>query len=113
MDKLSIDYFIKKAEEEADNQEFIFKICLSGYNCNGLSDCIALKHGKDKGCLKIANEQRQLIKYLKNQLKQQNKLHNIHKEVDAFLNKHPDGQNQILEDFYKLIYRIQKYVEKY
>ena len=62
---MTIDEAIRHAEEVAEEQEKLYKLCLSEYNCDGKSHCNALKNGKDRGCLKCAEDHRQLAEWLK------------------------------------------------
>lgn len=72
---MTLDEAIKHTEEVAEEQNKLFRLCPSEYNCDGLTNCSALKNGKDKGCLKCAEEHRQLAEWLKDykRLKQEEK----------------------------------------
>ena len=62
---MTIDEAIKHAEEVAEEQTKLYSLCPAEYGCNGIADCRALKDGKDKGCLKCAEEYKQLAEWLK------------------------------------------------
>lgn len=60
-----IEEAIKHCEKFAEEQVRIYRLCPSEYDCNGLSDCKVLADGRNKGCLKRADENRQLAEWLK------------------------------------------------
>ena len=63
---MTLDEAIKHSEEVAENNEANFRLCpYPSEMCDGKSNCRALKHGKGKGCLKCAQEHRQLARWLK------------------------------------------------
>ena len=66
---MTIDEAICHAEEVAEEQEELYKLCPASeseiLHCNGTKDCKTLKNGKDKGCQKCAEEHRQLAEWLK------------------------------------------------
>ena len=66
---MTIDEAICHAEEVAEEQEELYKLCPASeseiLHCNGTKDCKTLKNGKDKGCQKCAEEHRQLAEWLR------------------------------------------------
>ena len=65
---MTLEEAIKNAEKKAEDYEKDFRLCpypsfLSA--CNGSKDCICLKNGVGKGCLKHAAKHRQLAEWLK------------------------------------------------
>ena len=64
---MTIEEAIKQAEEMAEEQEELYRLCPTSdmQFCDGRSDCTTLKNGKNKGCLKYAEEHRQLAEWLK------------------------------------------------
>ena len=70
---MTLDEAIKHAEEVAKEQKELYRLCPASesdiFHCDGTNDCKTLKNGKNKGCLKCAEEHRQLAEWLK-ELKQ-------------------------------------------
>jgi hypothetical protein len=70
---MTLDEAIKHAEEVAEEQEELYKLCPASeseiFHCDGTKDCKALKNGKNKGCQACAKEHRQLAEWLE-ELKQ-------------------------------------------
>ena len=64
---MTLDEAIKHAEEVAKEQKKLYGLCPASDSnrCDGTKDCIALKNGKNKGCLKCAEEHLQLAEWLK------------------------------------------------
>lgn len=63
---MTIDEAIVHSEEVAKENEKSYRICAcSSSECDALSDCKILQNGKDAGCLKCADEHRQLAEWLK------------------------------------------------
>ena len=62
MSKLTLDEAIKHCEEVAEEQSRLYSLCPC--SCDGTTDCMSLKNGKDMGCTKCATEHRQLAKWL-------------------------------------------------
>lgn len=78
---MTIDEAIKHAEEIAEEQNNLYKLCLPEYNCNGLKDCSALENGKDIDCLKCASEHEQLAEWLKELKDTRQAIKNIKAEI--------------------------------
>lgn len=70
---MTLDEAIKHAEEVAEEQKKLYRLCPASesgiFHCDGADDCKTLENGKNKGCLKCAEEHRQLAEWLK-ELKQ-------------------------------------------
>ena len=66
---MTLEEAIKHAEEVAEEQEGLYGLCPASESeishCNGTNDCKTLKNGKNKGCLKCAEEHRQLAEWLR------------------------------------------------
>lgn len=66
---MTIDEAIQHAEEVAEKQEELYRLCPASESemshCDGTKDCKTLKSGKNKGCQKCAEEHRQLVEWLK------------------------------------------------
>ena len=65
---MTLDEAIKHAEEVAEKQEELYGLCPASElvnPCDGTKDCKTLKNGKNKGCIKCAEEHRQLAEWLK------------------------------------------------
>lgn len=60
---MTLDEAIKHCEDVANRERELYKMCPE--DCDGSSDCRELKHGKDRGCLKCAEEHEQLAEWLK------------------------------------------------
>lgn len=60
---MTLEEAIKHCEEVANRERELYSLCPE--KCVGLSDCRELKHGKDRGCLKYAEEHEQLAEWLK------------------------------------------------
>ena len=60
---MTINEAIKHCEEKANRERELYRMCPE--DCDALSDCRELKHGKDKGCLKCAEEHEQLAEWLR------------------------------------------------
>jgi hypothetical protein len=65
---MTLDETIKREEELIKEQERVYSLCPmseSIFHCDGTKDCKCLKDGKDKGCVKLLIEHRQLLEWLK------------------------------------------------
>jgi len=63
---MTLDEAIKHEEEVAKEQRELFSLCpVPSDMCDPSKDCVSLKNGKNKGCLKCAEEHRQLAEFLK------------------------------------------------
>lgn len=66
---MTINEAIKHAEEVAEKQEELYRLCPASESemshCDGTKDCKTLESGKNKGCQKCAEEHRQLAEWLK------------------------------------------------
>ena len=62
---MTLDEAIFHCEEVEEEQKKLYGLCLPEYDCDGKSHCKTLKNGKDKGCLKCAEEHHQLAEWLK------------------------------------------------
>lgn len=66
---MTLSEAILYAEEVAKEQEEVYGLCPASesdiYHCDGTKDCKTLKNGKNRGCLKCAEEHKQLAKWLK------------------------------------------------
>jgi hypothetical protein len=63
---MTLDEAIKHCEEVAEENEKEFRLCpYPSQECNGSQDCRCLENGSGKGCLRCANEHRQLAEWLK------------------------------------------------
>ena len=63
---MTLEEAIKHAEEVAEENEKEFGLCpYPSQECNGTQDCRCLENGEGKGCLKCAEEHRQLAEWLK------------------------------------------------
>lgn len=66
---MTLESAIKHYEEVAEEQEELYGLCPASesdiYHCDGTRDCRTLKNGKNKGCIKCAEEHRQLAEWLK------------------------------------------------
>lgn len=69
MEVMTLDEAIQHAEEVAEENENLWRICPESesvfFLCDGSKDCTALTNGKDKGCLKCAVEHHRLAEWLK------------------------------------------------
>ena len=63
MAKMTLIEAIQHCEEVANRERELYSMCPE--NCDGSSDCRELKHGKDRGCIKCAEEHEQLAEWLK------------------------------------------------
>lgn len=81
--EMTLDEAIKHCEEVANRERELYSMCPEA--CDGSSDCRELKHGKDKGCLKCAEEHEQLAGWLK-ELAEYQKLFDSPKEAEEVLN---------------------------
>lgn len=62
----SLDEAIQHCLEVAEINRKEFGLCpLPSTECDGLSDCRCMKNGKEKGCLKCAEEHSQLAEWLR------------------------------------------------
>ena len=59
---MDLDEAIKHCEEVSNRERELYSLCPE--NCDGSPDCRELKHGKDRGCLKCAEEHEQLAEWL-------------------------------------------------
>ena len=70
---MTLDEAIKHADEIVEEQEKLYRLCPASesglFHCDGTNDCKTLENGKNKGCLKSAEEHKQLAEWLK-ELKQ-------------------------------------------
>lgn len=76
---MTLDETIKREEEIVKEQERVYNLCPmseSIFHCDGTKDCKSLKDGKDKGCVKLLIEHRQLLEWLKDykRLKEQEQI---------------------------------------
>lgn len=76
---MTLDETIKREEEIVKETEELYKLCPiseSIFRCDGTKDCKSLKDGKDKGCVKLLKEHRQLLEWLKDykRLKEQDQI---------------------------------------
>lgn len=55
----TIRYYVDKAEEQSK----LYSLC--SLSCNGMKDCLCLEHGKGKGCVRLADNYKQLAEWLK------------------------------------------------
>ena len=66
---MTLDEAIKHAEEVAEEQKKLYRLCPASesgiFHCDGTDDCKTLENGKNKGCLKCAEEHRQLAEWLR------------------------------------------------
>ena len=63
---MTIDEAIKHAEEVAKEQRELFSLCpIPSDMCDPNKDCASLENGKNKGCLRCAEEHEQLAEWLK------------------------------------------------
>ena len=58
---MTLDEAIKRANEISESKIEDFKLC--PYTCDGKTNCKVLKNGKDKGCLKCAEEYKQFAEW--------------------------------------------------
>ena len=62
---MTLEEAIEHAEEVAEENEKEFGLCpYPSQECNGTQDCRCLENGEGKGCLKCAEEHRQLAEWL-------------------------------------------------
>ena len=77
---MTIDEAIKDAEENIEEYKELYRLCPASesdiFHCDGTKDCRILKIGKNKGCLKLAEEHKQLVDWLEElkQLREQTRL---------------------------------------
>ena len=63
---MTLDEAIRHAEEVAEEQEKLYRLCpVTDYGCKGDEYCNSLKNHEYDGCLKCAEEHRQLAEWLK------------------------------------------------
>ena len=63
---MTLEEAIKHAEKMAEESKELFDLCpYPSQMCDGSQDCICLKNGSGKGCLKRAAELRKLVEWLK------------------------------------------------
>ena len=66
---MTLEEAIKHSEEVAEEHEELYRVCPASesdiFHCDGTNNCKTLKNGKNKGCLKYAEEHRQLAEWLK------------------------------------------------
>lgn len=66
---MTLDEAISRALEVAEEQKKLYGLCPASesglLHCDGTNDCKTLENGKNKGCLKCAEEHRQLAEWLK------------------------------------------------
>lgn len=62
MSKLTLDEAIKHCLEAAEEQSKLYSQC--PLSCNGMKDCLCLEHGKGKGCVRLADNYKQLAEWL-------------------------------------------------
>lgn len=73
---MTIEEAIIHAEEVAKENEKEFSLCpYPNQECDGEHDCKCLENGENKGCLKCAQEHRQLAIWLR-------ELKAVHDEID-------------------------------
>lgn len=78
---MTIDEAIKHAEEVAEEQEKLYKLCpVTDYGCKGDKHCNSMSYEYD-GCLKCAEEHRQLAECLKELKQIRNALGKIRAEI--------------------------------
>jgi hypothetical protein len=73
---MTLEEAIKHCEDVAEENEKEFRLCpYSSQDCSGTQDCRWLENEESKGCLKCADEHRQLAEWLK-------ELKAVHDEID-------------------------------
>lgn len=60
---IDLDEAIQHCEEVSNRERELYRMCPEDC-CDGSSDCRELKHGKDKGCIKCAEDHEQLAEWL-------------------------------------------------
>lgn len=92
---MTLDEAIKHAEEVAEEQEELYRLCPASesmFHCDGTKDCKTLKNGKNKGCRKCAEEHQQLAEWLKELQAQREAWMKIVSAIDQHTEIHSDGE---------------------
>lgn len=93
---MTLDEAIKHIEEMEEEQEELYRLCPASesiFHCDGTKNCKSLKNGENKGCLKCAEEYRQLAEWLKDYKRLLEQVDKIYKISQIKSTEDLDGMN--------------------